>query len=129
MKENEFLARIQAGGALATRKEAKRWCVVVLGALTQLLPEAEARRHFISQLPGTLKATLLEEEPHALLMDRDAFLQHVASGLGTHVTEAERALHVVYGVLGKAVSAAQIAEMEAAVPRPIGAYLKRRKSA
>lgn len=129
MKETEFLARVQAVAALATRKEAKRWCLVVLGALTQLLPDSEARRHFISQLPGALKAMLIDEEPHGLLMDRDAFLQHIASGLGTHVPEAERALSVVYGVLREAVSAGQIAELEAAVSRPIGAYLERRKSA
>lgn len=129
MTEKELLARVQAGGTLATRKEAKRWCLVVLGALTQLLPDSEARRHFVSQLPGTLKAALLQQEPHALSMDRDAFLQHIASGLDTHVTEAERALHVVYRVLREAVSAGQIAELEAAIPRPIGTYLEQRKSA
>ena len=128
MNEKDFVARVQAGGALAGRKEARRWCVVVLGALAQLLPAAEARRHFISQLPGALKAALLEQPPHALVMDRDAFVQHIASGLKTHATEADCALRVVYAVLREAVSAGQIAELEAAVPKPIGAYLALRSS-
>ncbi len=62
-------------------------------------------------------------------MERDAFLQHIASGLGTHVHDAERALRVVYGVVREAVSAGQIAELEATVSRPIGAYLERSKGA
>lgn len=78
--------------------------------------------------PAISKA-FADEAPHALVMDLDAFLQHIASGLETHVTEADRALRIVYGVLREAVSAGQIAELEATVPKPIGAYLRQSKSA
>lgn len=77
--------------------------------------------------PAISKA-FADEAPHALGMDRDGFL-YIAAGLETHVTEADRALRIVYGVLREAVSAGQIAELEATVPKPIGAYLRQSKRA
>ena len=125
MKRDDFLARVQKTGVLPGRKEAERWSTEVLRALTHLLSEAEIRRHFISQLPGFLKARLRDEPPHVLLMDREAFLQHVASALGTHVPGATPAVRVVYDVLKEALSPGQIAEFEAHVPKDIALFLER----
>jgi uncharacterized protein (DUF2267 family) len=125
VKKTEFLAEVQAAGALVTAKEAERWSKAVLTALTELAPDSETRRHFITQLPGFLKAPLLDETPRALLMDRDALLQRVGAALGTHVVEAERAVACVWSVLRRAVSAGEIADFQARVPSDIASYLAR----
>ncbi|MBI4588936.1 MAG: DUF2267 domain-containing protein [Candidatus Rokubacteria bacterium] len=124
MKDHEFLARVQELGALPSPKEANRWTTAVLRALAHLLPEAQVRRHFIAQLPRALKSGLLVEPPRALLMDREAFLQHVAAALGVHAPEGERALRTVYRVLKEAVSPGQITQFEAHIPNDIAAYLR-----
>jgi uncharacterized protein (DUF2267 family) len=126
MKHSEFLTRVQERGALLTPEEAERWSIEVLRALTHLLSEAEMRRHFISQLPSPLKSKLLAEIPRALLMDREAFIQHVASTLGTHAPDGERAIRTVYRVLREAVSPGQIAEFEAHIPKEIATFLKQK---
>jgi len=126
MRADEFFGRVRASGGLTDRKEAKRWTLAVATALSHLLPNSEARRHFISQLPGVLKSHLLAEPPRSLLMDREALLQHLGAALGTHAPEAERALHVVYGVLREAVSAGEVAAFESQVPKDVAAMLERR---
>lgn len=125
MKADEFFARVQAAGGLADAALAERWSLAVLRALTHLLGKADARRHFVTQLPGPLKAALLEEAPHPLAMDREAFLQHVASQLRTHVPEARRAVRAVSGVLKEALSPGQIRDLEAHVGEDIVALLER----
>ena len=125
MKAEDFVARVQQSEALSSRTEAERWVAAVLTSLSHLLPDSETRRHFVSQLPGHLKSHLLDEAPRSLLMDRDAFLQHLGSELGTHAPEAERALWAVYGVLKQAVSAGQIADFERHIPKYIAALLER----
>ena len=125
MKKGEFLAQVQAGGALPGPKDAERWATATLRALTQLLPEAELRRHFISQLPSFLKSRLRDEPPPALPMDRGALFQHVGAALGEHASEGQRAVRVVYGVLKAALSPGQIAEFQAHVPKEIAALLVR----
>jgi uncharacterized protein (DUF2267 family) len=72
-----------------------------------------------------LKSRLLDEAPRSLLMDRDTFLQHLGSGLGTHAPEAEIALRAVYGVLKQAISPGEIAALEAHIPKDIVALLER----
>ncbi|MBI2370806.1 MAG: DUF2267 domain-containing protein [Deltaproteobacteria bacterium] len=124
MKEEDFLARVQELGALPTRKEARRWATAVFRAMAHLLPDAEARRHFVTQLPGGLKSAQLAEPPHPLLMDREAFVQHVAAALGTHAPEGERALRTVYTILREAVSPGQIAQFEAHLPKDIATLLE-----
>ena len=125
MKDREFLARVQELGGLGSPKEARRWATEVLRAIAHLLPEAQVRRHFISQLPGALKARLLAEPPRALLMDRGAFVQHVAAALGVHAADGERALRIVYRVLKEAVSPGQVAQFEAHIPKDIASFLER----
>ena len=127
MKDRDFLARVQELGGLATPKEARRWATEVLRALAHLLPEAQVRRHFISQLPGTLKARLLAEPPRGLVMDRGAFVQHVAAALEVHAAEGERALRIVYRVLKEAVSPGQLAEVEAHIPKDITTLLEKKE--
>ena len=127
MKDQEFLARVQELGALPSPREARRWATEVLRALAHLLPEAQVRRHFVSQLPGALKARLLAEPPRALLMDRGAFVQHVAAALGAHAADDERALRIVYRVLKEAVSAGQIAQFEAHIPKDIASLLEKKE--
>ena len=128
MREEEFLERVQKVGALPGLKEAELWSFEVLGALTHLLSEAEIRRHFISQLPGEIKSRLLAESTHALSMDRNAFIQHVASALGVHAPDGERALRAVYRVLKEALSPGQIKEFEAHIPKEIATFLEKEKS-
>ena len=125
MEEREFLARIQDWGGLPSPKEADRWGMTVLLAMIHLLPDRHKRRRLITQLPGTVKARLLDEPPGALLMDLDAFLQHVAAGLGTHTAEGERAVRVVYGALREAVSPGELAKVEAYLPKDVAGFLKR----
>jgi uncharacterized protein (DUF2267 family) len=124
MRKNDFLRRIQDDGALPSRQAAEQWAVEVAAALLRLLGEAEMRRHFVSQLPGFLKSRLLQEPPHPLAMDREAFLQHVASRLDTHVPGAERAVRAVCGALKAAVSPGQIADLERHLPRDLAALLE-----
>jgi len=125
MKKEDFFERVQKAGGLPSRKDAEQWSIEVLRALSHLLSEAEVRRHFISQLPGGLKSRLLMEPPRALTMERDAFIQHLASALGVHAPEGARALHAVYGVLKEALSPGQIADLEAHIPKEIAALLER----
>jgi uncharacterized protein (DUF2267 family) len=127
MKEMVFLGRVQELGALGTRQDADRWSMAVLGVLSDLLADAEGRRHFLSQLPGTLKARLLAEEPGAYEMDRDTLVQRIAAALGVHARDGERALRAVYRVLGEAVSAGQLAEYEARLPKDLAAFLEERQ--
>lgn len=124
MQADELLRRVRVSGGLADRQEAERWTLAVVTALSHLLPNAETRRHFVSQLPGVLKFRLQAEPPHSLLMDREAFLQHIGAGLGTHTPEAERALRVVYGVLREALSTGEVTAFEAQVPKDIAALLR-----
>jgi uncharacterized protein (DUF2267 family) len=125
MKKSEFLAKVQKLGGLGSPTDAERWSTTTVRALAQLAPEPEQRRHFISQLPGFLKSPLHDEPPAPLLMDRDAFVQHLAAELGTHAPDGERALRAVYQVLKEAVSPGQIAEFEAHIPKDIAAFLER----
>lgn len=125
MTGKEFLSRVQRAGALPGQRDAERWSTVVVSALTHLLPDPETRRHFVSQLPGFLKSHVLAEKPRSMLMDRDAFLQHVGAALGVHAPEAERAFRAVYGVLRQTVSAGEIADLEGHVPADIAAFLRK----
>lgn len=68
MKGRVFLERVQDLGGLATRQDADRWSMAVLG---DLLANTETRRHCLSRLPGPLKAGLLTKEPATCDMYRD----------------------------------------------------------
>jgi uncharacterized protein (DUF2267 family) len=124
MNENDFLRRVQELGALATREDAERWSMAVLGALSDLTADPAHRRHFVTQLPGVLKAQLLVGEPRAFDMDPDTLVQRVAGALDTHAPEGTRATRVVYRVLKEAVSPGQIAEFEADLPRRLVVFLE-----
>jgi uncharacterized protein (DUF2267 family) len=126
MNKREFLSRVQQLDDLESPKEAERRSVAVLTALTHVLPDSEVRRHFASQLPGFLKSRLAEERPRALVLTGDAFLQHLGRALGVHAPEAERALTSVVGVLREAVSAGQVDDLEAHLPKEIAALLERK---
>lgn len=125
MKKDEFLAEVQAAGALSGRREAERWAKAVLAALADLTPDSETRRQFITQLPGFLKRHLLALPPRGLVMDRDALIQHVGAALDAHAPEAERALRSVYAVLRKAISAGELDDFEAKLPPDLVAFLTR----
>ena len=125
MNKPEFLSRVQRAAALPTAKEAERWSVEVVRALVHGLSDSEARRHFASQLPGFLKSRIREDPPRNVAMTRDAFLQHLGAALEMHAPDAERALAAVFGVLKDAVSAGQIADLEAHLPGQIAALLER----
>lgn len=125
MQERDFLRRLQEAGGLESEDEARRLATAVLRALSHLLSESEVRRHFLSQLPGSLKATLLAEPPRGLIMDRNALTQHVAAALDAHAPDGERALRTVYRILKESVAPGQIAEFERHVPRDVAAFLER----
>ncbi len=124
MRAEDFVRRVQELGAPANRKEAERWAAVALVALGHLLPDAETRRHFASQLPGPFKSRLLAEPPRGLLMTRDAFVGHLGAALEVHAPEAERVLRAVYGALKQAVSMGEIADFEAHIPKDVAALLE-----
>ncbi len=124
MDKLEFLSRVQRSAGLESPKEAERRSVAVLIALSHVLPDSETRRHFASQLPGFLKSRLAEEPPRGLLLTRDAFLQHLGRALGIHAPEAERTFTSVFGVLREAVSAGQVGDLEAHLPKEIAALLE-----
>ena len=124
-KRDEFLAKVQQSAGLPDRKTALRWSTTVLSALAQMLPDSEARRHFISPLPGFLKSHLQAEQPRYLRMTPDAFLQHIGRALDVHVPEAEHALRVVHRVLTEALSPTEVAALEARLPEEIAALLRR----
>lgn len=128
MKERQLLARIQELGGLPSPTEADQWAMTVLLALIHLLPDRHKRRRLVTQLPGTLKARLLDEPPGAVLMDLNAFLQHVAAGLGTHASGGERAVHIVYHALREAVSPGELARVEAYLPRDVAGFLERART-
>jgi uncharacterized protein (DUF2267 family) len=125
MKVDEFFTQVQRAAALGDRREAERWSLAVLDALAEIAPDSETRRQLITQLPGRLKARLLEEKPRALLMDREALLQHIGAALDVHAPEAERALRAVYGTLRQAVSAGELQDFEARLPADVRAFLAR----
>ncbi len=126
MNKRDFLSRVQQSAGLESTKEAERRSVAVVTALSHVLPDSEARRHFASQLPGFLKSRLAEERPRGLLLTGDAFLQHLGSALGVHAPEAERTLTSVFGVLRDAVSRGQVGDLEAHLPREIAALLEQK---
>jgi uncharacterized protein (DUF2267 family) len=126
MNKRDFLSRVQESGGLESAKEAERRSVAVLTALSHVLPDSETRRHFASQLPGFLKSRLAEERPRGLVLTRDGFLQHLGRALGVHAPEAERALTSVVSVLREAVSAGQVGDLEAHLPKEIAALLERK---
>jgi uncharacterized protein (DUF2267 family) len=125
MKEQEFLTRIRDLGGLPSAEEADRWAMTVLLALIHLLYDSETRRRLITQLPGTLKARLLDAPPGALPADLDAFLQHVASSLGMRVPGGSRAVRVVYRALREAVSPGELAKVKEHLPEDVAGFLER----
>jgi uncharacterized protein (DUF2267 family) len=126
MDKRSFLQRTQQAAAIGTAKEAEHDAVAVVVALSHLLGDSARRRHFASQLPGFLKAPLLAEAPPAPTeWTRDGFVQHVASGLGTHAARAEAVLRGIYAVLRDGISPGQIAEFEAQLPDDIRQLLHR----
>lgn len=127
MKGEIFLDRVQELGGLATRQDADRWSMAVLGVLCDLLADTESRRHFLSQLPGTFKARLLTKEPGTYDMDRDTLVQRIAAALGVHATEGERALRAVYRVIKEAVSPGQLAGYEGHLSKDLAVFLERQE--
>jgi uncharacterized protein (DUF2267 family) len=124
MNDQQFVDEVQAAAGLPSRKDAERWAKAVASALAQLAPDAETRRQFITQLPGILKSHLQAETRAPLVMEREALIQHVGAALGVHAPEARRALLVVWGVIRRAVSAGELADFEARVPRDVAAFLE-----
>jgi uncharacterized protein (DUF2267 family) len=51
-------------------------------------------------------------------------VQHIASALGTHVTEAAVTLLAVYAVLQEAISSGQISEFENELPLDLRSALR-----
>jgi uncharacterized protein (DUF2267 family) len=124
VKDQQFLSEVQAAAGLSTRKDAERWAKAVAGALADLAPDAETRRQFITQLPRVLKSHLRTETRPALLMGREALIQHVGAALGVHAPEARQALLAVWRVIRHAVSAGELADFEAKVPTDVAALLE-----
>lgn len=126
MTDEEFLQAVQVAGGLASSREARTWARAVVAALAELVPDPEARRQFVTQLPGGLKAHVLNRPPrHLLMMDPDAFVQHVGAALGVRAAEAERVVATVWGVLRRAISAGELADFEAKIPADVAAFLRR----
>ena len=125
MRNEDFIARAQGAVALGSPKDALRIARTVLVALADLLPDSESRRRFATQLPGALKAHVASQSPRSLLMDLNAFLQHVGAGLGARAPEAARVVRAVWSVVREAVAAGEVADFQARVPKDIAAWLGR----
>jgi uncharacterized protein (DUF2267 family) len=124
MDKQSFLERLRQTAEPGIAEEWEREAVGVVTALSHLLTDSARRRHFVSQLPGFLKAPLLAEaRPVPTEWTRDGFVQHVAAGLGTHAARAEVVLRGIYAVLRDAIAPGQIAGFEAQVPADIRALL------
>jgi uncharacterized protein (DUF2267 family) len=124
MKEKVFLDRVQELGGLATRQDADRWSMAVLGVLCDLPADSEIRRHFLSQLPGTFKARLLAKEPGMYDMDRTRS-SSASPQPWVCTRRRERALRAVYRVIKEAVSPGQLAGYEAHLPKDLAVFLER----
>jgi uncharacterized protein (DUF2267 family) len=125
MNKTQFLAQVKTAGGLSSAKEAERWSKAVLTALADLAPDSETRRQLITQLPAFLKTQLLDEPPRGLLMDHEAFTQRIGAALGAHASTAEKALTAVWGVLRRAISAGELADFQARIPKDVAAHLAR----
>lgn len=124
MNEQQFLDAVQAAAGLSSRQDARQWSTAVAAALADLAPDSETRRQFITQLPGALKARLQADRRPALVMDREALIQHVGAALDLRAPEARRALLAVWSVIRSAVSAGEIADFTARVPDDVAAFLQ-----
>jgi uncharacterized protein (DUF2267 family) len=125
VQKTAFLTFVQTSIPVDTPKRAEEIALAVTRSLSRLVADSAVRRHFITQLPGFLKSELREHPPDWLVMDREAWLQHVASTLDTHVPDASRAVHAVWAGLKAAVSPGQIAEFERHIPADVVAFLER----
>ncbi|MBI1734307.1 MAG: DUF2267 domain-containing protein [Candidatus Rokubacteria bacterium] len=123
MEKSAFLAVVQSAGAAENPKDAETVAMAVTRSLVQLLSDPAARRHFITELPGFLKTALREEPPEWLPMDREAFVQHVASALGTHAPRATQAVRAVWKALRSAISPGEVAAFERAIPPDVAVWL------
>lgn len=126
MNEQDFLRRIREIGGLATQEDAERWSEAVLHALSDLVVDPAHWRHFMTQLPGPLKARLLVGEPQAYDMDPDTLVQRVAAALGARAPEGARAVRVVYRALKEAISPGQVKEFEADLSPALVTFLEGR---
>jgi uncharacterized protein (DUF2267 family) len=124
MKDKAFADAVQAAAVLPSREEAERWAKAVTGALADLAPDSETRRQFITQLPGFLKAHLQERQPRALLMEREALIQHIGAELDLHAPEAARAVLAVWSVVRRAVAAGELSDFETRMPKDLAAFLE-----
>jgi uncharacterized protein (DUF2267 family) len=124
MNEQQFLSEVQAAAGLSSRTDAMQWSMAVAAALADLAPDSATRRQFITQLPAALKRQLQAATRRSLLMDREALIQHVGASLDLHAPDAQGALLAVWGVIRTAVSAGELADFQARVPKDVAALLQ-----
>jgi uncharacterized protein (DUF2267 family) len=123
MRANEFFLRVQHAGGIPVRREAERWSRAVLTALVDLLPDAETRRQFVTHVPWALKSPARADAPRALVLDHEALVQHVGAALDLHAPDAERVLRTVFSVLRGAISAGELEDFEAGIPKDVATFL------
>jgi uncharacterized protein (DUF2267 family) len=58
-------------------------------------------------------------------MDHEALLHRIGAALEAHAPEAERALTCVWRVLGKAISAGELEDFQARLPKDVASHLAR----
>lgn len=124
MNDREFIEAVRVAARAPSGKEAARWSQVVATALADVAPDSQTRRQFITQLPDSLKSHVQSQTPRGLVMDAEAFVQHVGALLDLHARDAERVLLAVWSVVRRAVSAGELADFEGRVPARLAALLR-----
>jgi uncharacterized protein (DUF2267 family) len=97
------------------RQAAERAAQAVLQTLAERLPPGEVR-HVLQELPAELKPWVYTET-HGRPFDIDEFLDRVAKREGTDVETALHHARAVFAVLGRALSAQEVAHLAANLPQ------------
>jgi uncharacterized protein (DUF2267 family) len=119
----ENFIRVVQEAADLDREPAERAAQLVLQTLAERLSGGEAR-DIAEQLPPDLSAWLRTDRP-AEPFDLDEFLRRIAEGEQVDLKAAERHARAVFLALGRTVSAEEIEDMAAELPKSFAPLLPR----
>jgi uncharacterized protein (DUF2267 family) len=115
----EYQAMIEAirheSGRSLSSDAAERVAQAVLQTLAERLPPGEVR-HLLRELPAELKPWVYTET-HGVAFDIDEFLDRAAKREGTDIETALQHARAVFAVLGRALSAQEVAHLAASLPQ------------
>jgi uncharacterized protein (DUF2267 family) len=120
MDHEGFITTVRQASGLG-RQQAERATQATLETLAERITEGEAR-DLAGELPPELAPHLGRKGP-AERFDIDEFLSRIAERAGVDVEAAERHARAVFAALGRAVSAKELADLEAQLPGDYAALL------